>query len=1817
MPIAVVGIGCRFPGGVHDVASFWRLLTDGTDAIEEIPPDRIDLAHYFDERPATPGRIMTRWGGFLRDIESFDAGFFGISPREAERLDPAQRLVLETAWEGLEDAGIDALKLDGSPTGVFVGQWLSDFEARLFADPEAVDFYMTTGSGRYATSGRLSYLLGLRGPSLTLDTACSSSLVAVHLAVQSLRAGECQLALAGGVNVILQPHISVAYSQSRMMAPDGRCKFGDASGDGYVRSEGAGMVVLKPLAAAQADGDRIYAVIRGSAVNNDGHSSGSMGTPSREGQEALLRTAYADAGVAPGTVGYVEAHGTGTRAGDPVELGALGAVLAAGRGAGARARVGSVKTNLGHTEGAAGVAGLIKVALALHHGRIPASLHCREPNPAVDWANAPFEIARGATEWPGAGRVGGVSAFGIAGTNAHVVLQAHAGAGSATAAEAPPASGRALLALSARSPEALRALAARHADALEGAAPGALHGHAAAAVRHRMAMPERAAFAAAERDEMIRQLRAHAAGDAAPAEGRAPAGASGRLAFVVPGQGGQWTGMARGLLAHCESFRSTLQRCDDAARRWMDASIVEQLQLEPEAPGYRLDRIEVIQPTLVALAIAYAETLRTLGIEADAVVGHSMGEVAAACIAGALSLDDAMRIVCRRSALMASTRGQGAMALVELSSEQARERIAGHEAELAVAVSNSPRSCVLSGAPEALERVMAELERDQVFARLVKVDVASHSPQMQPLAEALAQELHDLAPSAPRRPMYSTVLAERVDGAQLGAAYWAANLRQPVRFMETVQALLAEGVTAFVELGPHPVLLPALQQTAQAAQVPALTVPCERRDAPQAPDLLLTLGGLWAGGHAVDWPRVLPAASGPAALPLYPWQRERLWHPAAGPRVASARGPLRHDGAGPVHSLLGVPTPIGGDPPGLLWEPTLRLAWAPHLGDHRLHGVAMLAASAYLDMALAAARAAGGPGAAHAPLALQDLRFELALPLRSDAPPGLQLVAEPDAGVHRLRWHSHGPQGWLRHAQARLSAPAGQHDDAPAFMPSTGEPIGTEAFYAALEQRGVVFGATLQSIAEARLGPGLATAQLQRPVADTSANLNLVAPPWALDACFQLAVAALPGPELWIPQSIAAVRWAGSSALPQRVQVSQRHGADGTRAQVDVTLWSEDGVLLLLQGMQLLHLAGQRALAPQQMLLQPQWAAEPLPVAATAPGGGAVIVADATGLAPALAEAWQAQGRTVALVEGPDDLAQALAGLASHACGRPIDIVLAQGLDIDASAPAASGPLAAAAKLLQQAARFDAAPRRCWLLTRGACAVLEADARALAGAQAGLAALAATAGTELPHLWGGHLDLDPARPAAAQAAEVVAALAAGPAGEAALRAGQRHVSQLAALPATAAPAAGVALRADATVLLTGGLGGVGAQVARWLIEQGARHLLVLGRTALPERCSWRALSAESAAGRSTRTVRQLEALGASIHYASVDVADRQALEASLQAFEAEGWPPVRSVVHAAGATDDRLLLDLDEASIDRVLSGKAGGAAHLDALLPDLDHFILFSSVAALLPQPGQAAYAAANAFLDALAHRRHTRGQPALSLNWGVWQGLGFADTAGGKQALAQLARQGLGGFDAADGLQALRHALSSGQAQLAVLPVDPAALQRAIESGGLPPAAAARLRGLAAAPGAPTSDGDTTSAGWLAKLLGEPEPQRRARLEERLAQQAAGVLRLPAARLDHRTPLGSYGLSSLMALELRNVIEGELGLPLSATVLWNYPTISALAEHLLSKLAAAAPSAAPAADVPASAGAPTADAAIDEMSDDEALALLIGQRRGARRSS
>ncbi|WP_437320287.1 SDR family NAD(P)-dependent oxidoreductase [Sorangium sp. So ce385] len=901
-PIAIVGLGCRLPGGVADAEGFWRLLADGIDAVRPIPKERWDADAVYDPDPEAPGKTYAREGAFLSTSpDLFDARFFGISPREAANIDPQHRLLMEVIWEAFEHAG---LVPGGDPlTGVFVGIGLSDYGVlqRESERLEAMDAYTMSGTFTSFSAGRLSYVLGLEGPSAAVDTACSSSLVAVHLACQSLRASECNVAVAGGVQLMLAPLMYVYLARARALAPDGRCKTFSAEANGYGRGEGCGMVVLKRLSDARRDGDRILAVIRGSAVNNDGHSSG-LTVPNGQAQQAVIRRALSDARLSPGDVDYVEAHGTGTPLGDPIEVEALAAVYGAGRPAERPLRLGAVKTNIGHLEAAAGIAGLMKVVLSLQHGELPAHLHASALNPRIPWTELPVEVTTKAAAWRGEGRRrrAGVSSFGMSGTNAHVLLEeAPEGVAEAPegAAEAPTTGDLVtLLPLSARTPEALSALADAYGRFLRrgpAEAGASLRDIAYTASVRRSHHEHRLVVLGSSREELAASLDAFAAGEARPgvARGRAAPGVQPKIVFVFSGWGSQWAGMGLSLLGEEPVFREAMEACDAAVHEEAGFSLLEALRAEggPIAHG----RVDVVQPALFAIGVALTALWRSWGVEPDAIVGHSMGEVAAACAAGALTLEDGARIIAHRSRLLSRLSGKGAMAVVELPLARAEEAIRGHERRLAVAVSNSRRSTVLSGEPAAMDELLARLEREQVFVRRVRTDGAGHSPQVDPLMDELREALAGLSPAKCRVPMRSTVSGEVCEGPELGAEYWAQNMRRPVLFSQAVERLLESDHAMFLEISPHPVLAHSVEEALRDGQREGVSLASLRRAQDARRSLLESLGALHAHGHPVDWKRRYPSGGRCVSLPGYPWQREPYWLPGGG----GARRAARSDGA--------------------------------------------------------------------------------------------------------------------------------------------------------------------------------------------------------------------------------------------------------------------------------------------------------------------------------------------------------------------------------------------------------------------------------------------------------------------------------------------------------------------------------------------------------------------------------------------------------------------------------------------------------------------------------------------------------------------------------------------------------------------------------------------------------------------------------------------------------------------------------------------------------------------------------------------------------
>ncbi len=1063
--IAIVGMGCRFPGGVDDPESYWRLLEEGRDAIGSLD-ERWQLIG------SRPAEEAPDWGGLLKEVDLFDAEFFGISPREAITLDPQHRLLLEVTWEALEDAGILPRALEGSQAGVFVGVCWTDYAnaVREIRD-DAKDAYAGTGNMPSVAAGRISYTLGLHGPCLTLDTACSSSLVTTHLACESLRRGECDIALAGGVNLLLSAETMTMMSRLQALSPQGRCRTFDASANGFVRGEGCGMLVLKRLSDAQRDGNRIWATIRGSAVNQDGRSNG-LTAPNGAAQEALIRSALRAARLTPESVGYVEAHGTGTSLGDPIELEALRNVIGAPRGDSSRCFVGSVKTNLGHLEGAAGVAGLMKAVLTLSHGRIPKNLNFRTLNPRIQLAGSSLAIASEGAAWPRgeASRIAGVSSFGISGTNAHVILEERPAAMESTA----PSRSAELVVLSARTEGALRAGADRLRRHLDSHPELPLGDVAHGLMTTRATMEHRLALSVPTREALLEALETASRGEA-PTTGGSPSSiSSSKVVFVFPGQGSQWLGMGRELLSEEPSFREAMTSCDRAIAQEVGWSVIEAIGAS-DADSL-LTRVDVIQPVLFAMGVSLAALWRSWGVMPSAVVGHSMGEVAAACVSGALSLSDGAAVICRRSRLLRRIDGQGDMVLVDLGADEAHEALGSLRTRASVAVSNSLHSTVLSGERAAMAELVERLQRRGLTCRRVNVDYASHSPQVDPLLGDLVAALESLRPTSSAVPMHSTLTGTVLAGPELRAQYWADNLRQPVRFALVIQKLLSEGFTHFVEMSPHPILVAAVEELREGAGTPGVSTGSLRRDQPERLTLLESLARLYVHGHALDPRGLFPAGARRVPLPTYPWQRERYW---VEPPTLRAGGGIQTS-----HPILGVR--VGWAGAEAAYETVLSATQPPWLADHRVGDQVIVPATAVAELV----RAAGEEHRGGAPCQVVSLVLQVPMVISNLGSLRVQLVLSErgtQASIYSQPAHPTKSPNWTLHATAELGpAPPAppRTEDLTSIRRRCAEAMDLEATYEAFASMGLAYGSSFrglralwrgtgESLAEISLDPGV------------------------------------------------------------------------------------------------------------------------------------------------------------------------------------------------------------------------------------------------------------------------------------------------------------------------------------------------------------------------------------------------------------------------------------------------------------------------------------------------------------------------------------------------------------------------------------------------------------------------------------------------------------------------------------------------------------------------------------------------------------------------
>ncbi|GGM45990.1 hypothetical protein GCM10012275_16220 [Longimycelium tulufanense] len=1714
-PIAVVGIGCRLPGGVHDPRQLWDLLVSGRDAVREVPADRWDVDSYYDPDPATPGRTNSRWGGFLDEVSGFDAEYFGVTPREAESMDPQQRLLLEVTVESLENAGIPPESLRGSRTGVFVGLSSMDYLILGVEQHASANAYTATGNPHSIAVGRLSYFLDARGPSVAVDTACSSSLVAIHLASQSLRTGESEVAIAGGVQLMLTPHLTIALGKWAALSSEGRCKSFDASADGFVRGEGCGVVILKRLSDAVRDGDRIVAVVRGSAVNSDGRSQG-LTAPSAAAQRDVLKAALSQAGVEAGSVGLIETHGTGTVLGDPIEFDALSQVYGTGAG---RCALGSLKTNLGHLEAAAGVAGFVKAALALRAGSVPPNLHFRRWNPNIDPSDTRFFVPTEACEWPvpDGRRLAAVSSFGLGGTNAHVVLE-QAPATAAEPSDTAEEDGRpTVFVLRARTEERVRAAAGRFAEWLRDAGSAARLSDIAFTLARRHAQGRFAGAVVARSHSALADGLANIA--AGSTDGvlltETSRGTGGQPVWLFSGRGAPWPGAGQRLLAEEPAFANAVHELDQIFVACVGFSLREAL-----TTGENLANSDRTRLVLFGLQLALARLWQHYGVRPAAVIGHGTGNVAAAVVAGALRVENGLAVLAR-------------------------------------------------------------------------------------LSLPYKEEPGGIPATAPEIPFHSMLSDDPRAVPSFDGTNWADEELGSEALARFVAAAASEGHRTFVEVSVHPVLADAVQEIlSDEGATDATVIATLRRDSDDTREFRTRLTAAALAGCPVELDQLVPNGQ-LVDLPPTPWQRSTFWFQG-------------NENGTPVdvHPMLGVhvtlPEPAGNGPaprPGRhAWQADVGTDAVPWLMDHRIYGRAVLAQSVYMEVALAAAVEAYGEPPAR--IRLNDLELHQLLTLDEHTTLVTTLVPGEE-GDARVEMSSRLPDGsWALHATVRVECSyAPYHPGQPPVPPhraqGEGEPIQANQFYADLWSVGHHHGPAFEGVTEVlTMGEGRVVASVALPT-ELPPNPHFHAHPVLVDTSCQVLAALNAACHVgdsghrYLLKSFGSIRFTGTPRGRGYVHVEmrERSTADGGGFVGEMWLTDEDGAVLVeMTGVDVQRFAAPHA-PLREKVLESVWRPTPLPapdeattdatqetpatVAGPASwlllGAGRAATGSLAEVTDAIQERLTAAGHRVVRADYRDEpgIRGALAETGADRERPPAGIVLVAD-DIPATTEDPSRGLATAEALvlgLASAVRavvsgWHGRPPRLWLVSRGAAAVSAgASVDPTVGALRGLIRVLSY---EHPDLHASQIDLDPAEDTGHQLTALLTELhGAGSDDEVAWRGGVRYAARLAkaVLDDEARdgadrpdPASTPVVRPGAGYLITGGLGGLGLVVARWLVEGGASRIVLNGRSE-PGADAEKAIAAMLAAGADVEVV-----LG--------DISDTgdgttTGTARRLVAAATAGNVPLAGVVHAAAVLDDAMILGLDRASTHRVWSPKAYGAwaLHEATAGHDLDFFVLFSSAASLLGSPGQAAYATANAWLDSFVTWRRSRGLPATAVNWGPWAEVGLAVGGEAEAGRSRPTAVQIGAMEPilpANGIEALEELLVRDRVLTAVALLRPDRIIATFPQIFDLPFFSEIVDGYGV-----NEIGDD----WPGpRALREAEPAAaRQLLSDRLRGRVAAAMGLSVDRLDLATPLTEFGLDSLTAVNIRNSVSRDFGTDLPVALVLQGATLPDLERELCEQLGVA----------------------------------------------
>ncbi len=1776
-PIAVVGIGCRFPGGVNMPEDYWKLLHEGRDAVTEVPADRWDLEAFYDPNPGTPGKMYARHGAFLKSVDTFDCEFFGITPREAAGMDPQQRLLLEVSWEAIENANLSSDHLYGSLTGVFIG--ISTFDYALIRsglqNPKTIDAYFTSGNVLSVAAGRLSYFLGLAGPSVSVDTACSSSLVSIHLACQSLRRRESNLALAGGVGIILAPEPSINFSQARMLAPDGHCKTFDAAADGYVRGEGCGMIVLKRLLDAVADGDNVLAVIRGSAVNQDG-ASGGLTVPSGPSQEAVIRRALENGGVTPSQVSYIEAHGTGTSLGDPIEMGALGSVFR-NHPRDNPLMVGSVKTNMGHLEAAAGVAGVIKVILSLKNNEIPPHLHFKNPNPHIAWNELPIEIPTQRKLWTSGEnrRIAGVSSFGFAGTNAHVVIEEfRSSVENAGQDQQPSTTNRPLhiLALSARTEGALHQLAERYEAHLANHADLSPEDFCFTASTCRSHFPHRISVVAETTKEMGGKLSALRAGKVEAGVFRGQEVSRPPIAFLFTGQGSQYPGMGRLLYDTQPTFRKALDRCDEILRLYLEKPLLGILypsQNDPQAG--MLNETACTQPALFSLEYALAELWRSWGITPSVVMGHSVGEYVAACVAGVFSLEEGLKLIAARGRLMQSLPQNGSMTAVFADAAYVEKAITLYAKTVSIAAVNGPTLVVISGVREDIGKICEQFKREKIGIQPLNVSHAFHSPLMNPLLSDFGKIASQITYASPHIGFISNVTGDFITDEIANPTYWVRHVREPVRFSASMNALSEKGYEVFVEIGPKPVLSGMGKQCLKKPEI--LWLPSLQKEGSNWETLLKSLGALYVRGTHVDWSGFNRDYSpSKVALPTYPFQRERHWIDTT--PVYRHRHPGKIPGQRlelPFSKEIRFASQFSGASPA-------------YLKDHKLFGTLVVAGASHVAMALQAVKEAFGVDAC----VLENVHFQETLVIPDKGERTVQMILHSKGSEQGYTFALVSAQpggeekdaGWVQHVQGNIRiSPAEKALEKTLILTADQqkqyETQDGRELYAEIMSSGHHVGASFQWVERLWWKGNEGFCRLKRP--ETSVPMDeYQLYPGLIDSCIQFFC--IHGPQLvfggekagdlkrdhiFVPFAIDEFRFYKPIGQSHSLWCHTRmKRADGMESSLtgDIQLLSDTGeVLAEIRGFTARRL-NRRALSSgaqkdrevglYQLSWQPVELQTPSDVKNPQPGHW-LVLADRGGIGQELSKHLQGRGETCKLVffdeiniSEPDNFRQMLTTPDNQPLYR--GIVYLWGMDPHIDSLRGCGGLLYLIQAIVKTG-WPVFPRL-WLITRGAQpagqekALVNPDQSALWG-------LASVIPLEHKDMRCTCVDIDPSGDAMDMPDLVNELWHPDREDRVSWRHGVRYTARLVPYKNTESRPP-VEFHKDKTYLITGGLGALGLLTANWLVSRGAGHLVLVGRRDISETVR--------------ESVRSLEQAGARVVVVKADVSDKQDAARVLETIQAS-MPPLGGIIHAAGTVSDSFLFRMDWGRLKHVLSPKVQGAWHLHQLTKDmpLDFFVCFSSVASLLGSPGQGNYAAANAFLDGFAHHRRALGLPGLSVNWGPWAEMGMAADMSLRER-ERWVQRGMGTIAPERGLEILGQLMAQEAVQAGALPVNWRKFIPEFFQKSVPPLFESFMR---------TSDVTPPETGKKPLLIKQLE---KTPVEARRSQIQAFVLSLveevigagSSGHIDPRKGLFDLGIDSLMAVDLKNRLETATGRSLRSTLVFDYPTVNAVADYVAKEL-------------------------------------------------